>query len=127
MEPRLRAQPTYAVLIVEDEPIDVAETFISAGFRTFEAGSALEAIEILETHPEIRVVFTDIKLPGSMDGLQLAHVIRKRWPPTIIVVSSENSFPAAYALPSQTTFLTKPYGDGAVAAIARSISNQLGA
>jgi hypothetical protein len=41
MEPRLRAQPTYAVLIVEDEPIDVAETFISAGFRTFEAGSAL--------------------------------------------------------------------------------------
>jgi CheY-like chemotaxis protein len=130
LEARVRAQPIYAVLIVEDEPIlrlDIAETFISAGFRTYEAASALEAIEILEIHPEIRAVFTDVHMPGTMDGIELAHVIRKRWPPTILVVSSGNSFPAAYALPSQTTFLPKPYGDGALAETVRSIMGQLSA
>jgi CheY-like chemotaxis protein len=91
LEARVRAQPIDAVLSVEDEPIlrlDIAETFISAGFRTYEAASALEAIEILEIHPEIRAVFTDVHMPGTMDGIELAHVIRKRWPPTILVVSS---------------------------------------
>lgn len=120
----------YAVLIVEDEPIlrlDIAETFISAGFRTFEAASAHEAIEILESHPEICAVFTDIQMSGTMDGIQLAHVIRKRRPPTILVVSSGNSFPAAYALPSQTTFLSKPYEAEALTRVVQSIAGQLGA
>jgi CheY-like chemotaxis protein len=118
------------VLIVEDEPIlrlDIAETFISAGFRTFEAASAHEAIEILESHPGICAVFTDIQMPGTMDGIQLAHVIRKRWPPTILVVSSGNSFPGAYTLPPQTAFIPKPYGDGALSAVVQSITGQLGA
>ena len=81
----MRAEPTHAVLIVEDEPFlrfDIVETFLGAGFHTFEAASALEAIKVLENHPEIRAVFTDVEMPGTMDGIQLAHVIRKRWPPT---------------------------------------------
>ena len=119
---------THVVLIVEDEPIlrlDIAESFLAAGFRTFEAGTALEAIKILERHPEIGAVFTDIDMPGTMDGMQLAHVIRKRWPPTILVISSGHSFPAAYALPSKATFLPKPYDDGAPANAVLSISSQL--
>ena len=52
-----------------------------AGFDTLEAGSADEAIALLESRKDIRIVFTDINLPGSMDGLRLAHAIRHRWPP----------------------------------------------
>jgi CheY-like chemotaxis protein len=129
MEAPMRAHGSmHAVLVVEDEPIlrlDIAETFLAAGFRAFEAGSAEEEIDILERHPEIRAVFTDIEMPGTMDGIQLAHVIRKRWPPTILVVSSGHSFPASYALPSKATFLAKPYSDGALANAVQSISGQL--
>ena len=60
------------VLVVEDEVMirmDVVETLQAAGFQTHEAGDSAEAIRILEKHPEIRVVFTDIQMPGDMDGL----------------------------------------------------------
>ena len=125
----MRAEPTHAVLIVEDEPLlrlDIVENFLRAGFQTFEAASALEAIEILESHPEIRAVFTDVEMPGTMDGIQLAHVIRKRWPPPILVISSGNSFPAAYALPPKATFVSKPYEADALATVVQSIAGQLG-
>ena len=119
---------TRAVLVVEDEPLlrlDIVETFMAAGFRAFEAASALEAIEILQSHPEIRAVFTDVDMPGTMDGIELAHVVRERWPPTILVVSSGHSFPAAYALPERATFLPKPYPEGALDKVVRWISGQL--
>jgi CheY-like chemotaxis protein len=80
-----------AVLIVEDEAlvrIDLVEALQEAGFKTFEANNAAEAIAIMETNSEIRVVFTDIEMPGTMDGLALSHYVRRRWPPTIIVISS---------------------------------------
>src|SRR5688572_5865336 len=80
-----------AVLVVEDEPLvrlDLATRLADAGYLIFEASYAAEAIGILERHPQIRVVFTDIQMPGDMDGLALAHYVRHRWPPTIIVVSS---------------------------------------
>lgn len=118
----------HAVLVVEDEPLlrlDIAETFLAAGFRTFEAASALEAIDVLQSHPEIHAVFTDIEMPGTMDGIELAHVIRERWPPTILVVSSGHSFPAAHALPLKATFLPKPYPEGALSKVVQSIVGQL--
>ena len=124
----MRAQPKYAVLIVEDEPLlrlDIAETLTTAGFQTFEAGTALEAIKILEAHPEIRAVFTDIEMPGTMNGIQLAHLIRERWPPTILIVGSGIALPTPDALPSQTTFFPKPYADGALGKIIQSITDQL--
>lgn len=72
------------MLVVEDEPllrmnaVDMIET---AGFQVLEAGSADDAIAILEKRDDIRVVFTDIQIPGSMDGLKLARAVRGRWPP----------------------------------------------
>jgi CheY-like chemotaxis protein len=120
---------THAVLIVEDEPLlrlDIVETFVAAGFRAFEAGSAIAAIEILQMHSEICAVFTDVDMPGTMDGIELAHVIRKRWPPTILVVSSGHSAPSAGMLPSETTFLPKPYPEGALAKVVQTISGQFG-
>ena len=101
-----------AVLIVEDEAlvrIDLIETLQEAGFKTFEADNAAEAIAIMETNSEIRVVFTDIEMPGTMDGLALSHYVRRRWPPTIIVISSGRHRPEPDAMPHLAAFIAKPY------------------
>jgi CheY-like chemotaxis protein len=79
------------VLIVEDEfllRMDTVDMIAAGGFEVVEAGNADEAIEILEARRDITVVFTDIQMPGSMDGLKLARVVRGRWPPIKIVATS---------------------------------------
>ena len=86
-----------AALVVEDDALvrfDLAQTLEAEGYKTFEAADAAEAIAVLEANSEIRVVFTDIQMPGTMDGLALSHYVRKRWPPTIIVVSSGRCSPS---------------------------------
>src|ERR1700723_3901324 len=80
-----------AVLIVEDEfllRMDAASFIEDDGFLVYEAENADEAIRVLELHAEIRFVFTDVNMPGSMDGLKLAHYVRGRWPPVKIIVTS---------------------------------------
>ena len=117
-----------AVLVVEDEALvrlDLAQTFEAAGFEVSEAASAFEAIAILERHPEICAVFTDIDMPGTMDGVQLAHVICERWPPTIIIVGSGHTQPAAEDLPERATFVPKPYQEGELAAVIHSLDAQI--
>jgi two-component system, response regulator PdtaR len=102
------------ILIVEDEfiiALGAAETFRKAGFQTVEASNADEAMAILEARRDIDVVFTDVWMPGSMDGLTLAHRVRKRWPPVkIIVTSGHHSFRAG-DLPNGGVFVQKPYSD----------------
>lgn len=103
---------SYNALVVEDELIvrlDLVDTLQRAGLTTFEAGDAKEAIALLEKHEEIRIVFTDIEMPGSMDGLALAHYVRYRWPPTLIVISSGQLRPQQELLPTNTDFLPKPF------------------
>ncbi|WP_264075930.1 response regulator [Rhodopseudomonas palustris] len=100
------------VLVVEDEPllrmnaVDMIET---AGFQVLEAGSADDAIAILEKRDDIRVVFTDIQIPGSMDGLKLARAVRGRWPPIKIVATSGRVHVTADDLPDGGRFVPKPY------------------
>src|ERR1700744_6286997 len=80
-----------AVLIVEDDLLIrmvATVVFEDAGFAIYEAASAAAAIRMMESHQDIRVVFTDITMPGSMDGLKLAHYVRERWPPVHIIVTS---------------------------------------
>ena len=79
-----------AVLVVEDEPItrmDVVDQLAEAGFKVYEAPDADRAIKILQATPAIRILFTDVDMPGSMDGLKLAAAVRDRWPPIKIVVA----------------------------------------
>ena len=102
------------VLVVEDEPLirsHLIGILEDMGCKTYEAGSAAEAISILERNSEITVVFTDVQMPGTMDGIALAQYVRKRWPPTIIVVSSGKTPPAPGALPEDIPFVAKPYED----------------
>ncbi|MDQ0323348.1 YesN/AraC family two-component response regulator [Pararhizobium capsulatum DSM 1112] len=79
------------------------------GFRVFEASNADEAIDILNAHPEIQVMFTDIDMPGSMDGLKLASAVRDRWPPVKIIVTSGHHYLNDQALPVEGRFFSKPY------------------
>ena len=79
------------VLIVEDDYLvrqNAVFLLEEAGFDTLEAACADEAIALLEARQDIRIVFTDINMPGSMDGLALAQAVRRRWPPVELVLTS---------------------------------------
>lgn len=101
-----------AVLVVEDEPllrmmaIDLVE---DAGFNAVEAADADEAVRILETRKDIRIVFTDIDMPGSMDGMKLAAAVRDRWPPIDIIIVSGHVSLSEADLPDRSVFFSKPY------------------
>jgi two-component system, response regulator PdtaR len=100
------------ILIVEDEFLireDAAETIEKAGFAVIQAGNADEAIAILEARSNIHVIFTDIQMPGSMDGLKLARFVRDRWPPIKILATSGFVKVGPDDLPAGGEFLTKPY------------------
>jgi CheY-like chemotaxis protein len=101
-----------AVLIVEDEPlvrIGAVNIIEDAGFKVIQAESADEAIRVLECRGDIRVVFTDIHMPGSMNGLKLAHAVRNRWPPIKIILTSGRDLIAEQVLPEGGRFFAKPY------------------
>jgi len=86
-----------------------------------------EAIRILEKNSKITVVFTDIQMPGTMDGIALARYVRKRWPPTIIVVSSGKIRPGAGALGDDIAFLAKPYEDQRLSQVMDDVRKRLAA
>ena len=101
-----------AVLVVEDEPIlrfDVIQFVEEAGFKVYEASDADEAIGLLEQYEDIRFLFTDFHMPGSMDGIKLAHYVRGRWPPVKIIITSGHPKPPQDHMPTETYFLGKPY------------------
>jgi two-component system, response regulator PdtaR len=113
------------VLIVEDEfliRMDAAELIRSAGFDVVEAENADVAISILEDRRDITVVFTDVQMPGSMDGLKLAAAIRGRWPPIKIVATSGLSNIGEGDLPAGSRFLPKPYSSRQVIRTLRELS-----
>jgi len=117
-----------AALVVEDDALvrfDLAQTLEAEGYKTFEAADAAEAIAVLEAHSEITVVFTDIQMPGTMDGLALSHYVRKRWPPTIIVVSSGRCSPSSDEMPSGALFMEKPYVPQVLSKVLDDIRQQL--
>jgi two-component system, response regulator PdtaR len=100
------------VLVVEDEPLilfSIADELREAGFNVLEAQNAEEALRLLEENDDIRLIFTDIDMPGSMDGLRFSAVVRERWPPVCIIVTSGKRVPDADALPSGSEFVPKPY------------------
>ena len=101
-----------AILVVEDEALILVATagdLRDAGFIVFEASNADDAIALLEAHPEIRMLFTDVDMPGSMDGLKLSVAVRNRWPPTRIIVTSGKTLVGRSELPAGGRFLPKPY------------------
>jgi CheY-like chemotaxis protein len=102
------------VLVVEDEllsRIHAVNLIEDAGYEAIEASNADQAIKILEERKDIRIVFTDINMPGSMDGLKLSRAIRKRWPPIELILTSGDFMVSNGDLPERGRFLPKPYAD----------------
>jgi CheY-like chemotaxis protein len=119
-------QKRLVVLVVEDEPLmlmDALDVVTEAGFQAIGAKNADEAIRILEGRADIRVVFTDVNMPGSMDGIKLAHAVRDRWPPIEIIVTSgltvEN---VQELLPERGIFFPKPYTPAQVASALKRLA-----
>jgi DNA-binding NtrC family response regulator len=100
------------VLIVEDEAVirmTVASDLADTGFEAIEASNADEALELLDGRDDIGALFTDIDMPGSHDGLELAHIVAQRWPSIRIIITSGRSWPIAGSLPTDSLFFPKPY------------------
>ncbi len=86
--------------------VDLVE---DAGFEAVEAAGADEAIRILESRLDIRIVFSDIDMPRGMDGMRLAACIRERWPPIEIILTSGYHEAKDVVLPTRGVFFAKPY------------------
>jgi CheY-like chemotaxis protein len=103
------------ILVVEDEmllrmrAVDMVE---DAGYTSVEAVDADEAVAILESRSDIALLLTDIQMPGSMDGLKLAHTERERWPPIRIILVSGQLRLADLEIPSDSRFFGKPIEAG---------------
>jgi two-component system, response regulator PdtaR len=112
------------VLVVEDDfllRMDAVDIVRSVGFDAVEASNADEAIAILEARPTIHVVFTDIQMPGSMDGLKLAKFINDRWPPIKIMTTSGRVRITGDDLPDGGRFIPKPYSPAQVIGTLREL------
>ncbi|RVO43528.1 response regulator [Sinorhizobium meliloti] len=96
------------ILVVEDSALirmGAIDLVLHAGYEALEACDADEAIRILE----VDLVFTDVQMPGTMDGIKLSHYIRDRWPPVKLIVASGATILEESLLPSGSQFFSKPY------------------
>lgn len=105
-------KPVAAVLVVEDEPLirmSAVDLVEEAGFKAVEADNADEALAILQSGEPIHGVFTDIDMPGSIDGVGLANVVREQWPGIVILVASGKRRVSDVQLPAGALYFPKPY------------------
>jgi CheY-like chemotaxis protein len=113
------------VVVAEDETLIrmlAVDVLIDAGFAVIEAGHADDALAILNSQAtDIHVLFTDIHMPGSMDGLELAHHTRRHWPWIALLVASGKGKPSFAELPPGSRFLSKPYEPSHVVAHVREL------
>ena len=108
------------VLVVEDEVLlrwSTVSVVDETGFTAFEAGSATEAISILERQSDVWAVVTDVQMPGSIDGLKLAHLVRIRWPKIKILITSGQVRLREDDMPVGCQYLHKPYDPSQLASI----------
>ncbi len=116
--------PRPVVLLVEDElfvRMATADALMDAGFEVIETANAQAAQEVLRRRPDIRVLFTDVQMPGSMNGLELASLVRREWPHISVVITSGHLRPESDHLPEKAVFIAKPYGEQAPATVIQSL------
>lgn len=100
------------VLVVEDDTLvrmhgtDILE---DAGYRVLEAANADEALAILSGQRDVHVLFSDVDMPGSMDGLDLARLVHERWPHIHLLLTSGHHAVQGSDLPDRGKFVRKPW------------------
>ena len=102
----------HRILVVEDDGLirlDLIDTLEDMGFHVLDAANADEAIRVLEGNADIAAVLTDIDMPGSMNGLNLACAVRDRWPPVKIIITSGHRVVQITDMPDGSVFFSKPY------------------
>lgn len=113
------------VLIVEDEALIrmfASDITAEAGFRVVEVSNADEAMAAIEADPSIGIVFTDIHMAGSMDGLAMSHVVRGRWPPMKFLIVSGHRKVEQGQLPAESKFFSKPYDEAEIVSALHSLA-----
>jgi CheY-like chemotaxis protein len=101
-----------AILVVDDDPLLrelLADILVAEGFVVIEADSAKQALRQLEAFPDVRLLLTDIQMPGELDGLELVRIVRRRWPGVASIVTSGRILPRREEMPAQVRFISKPW------------------
>ncbi len=112
------------VLVVEDEPIvlmDAVQALEEAGFEVVDAYDGEHALIRLEERPEIAALFTDVNMPGRLDGVALARMVHERRPDMVLVVTSAASRLTHSDIPDDGRFVPKPYDGRHVAELIRDL------
>ena len=115
--------PNSLIVVVDDdvfERMGASSMFLDAGYRVLEADSADEALLLFEANADIRLLFTDVSMPGSMSGSDLAYRVAERWPNVHIIVASGR--PRPHLLPLSMLFHDKPYEPATVLRQARAMT-----
>ena len=102
----------FLVLVVDDEAVLrflAADTLEENGFRVVEAENAEEALRVLAERSDVRVLFTDVNMPGALDGLDLVREVHARWPAIKLVVTSGRLRLSDGEIPDAGRFVAKPY------------------
>ena len=127
MSPKMRSEKIGSViLIVEDEALvrlSAVGMLEDAGFRTIEAANGDEALELLTADSDVQLLFTDVNMPGIIDGLVLARQVHDRWPQIGIMVASAKKEPQLGELPVGSRFERKPYNVDMVVRHARELTS----
>ena len=113
------------ILLVEDEVLVrmvAADVLEDAGFTVLESASAEEALTLLETRSDVQVLFTDVNMPGALDGLGLAQTVHNRSPEISILIGSGRIRPCPAELPPGARFIAKPYAPAALTDAVRAVA-----
>lgn len=108
----INAETTGSILVVEDETLvrlNLVALLEDAGLDVLDAGDADEALHVLGDHPEVRILLTDVQMPGSMDGIHLAHRVRETWPQMGLMLMSGNLNMPRHTLPDRAAYIGKPF------------------
>jgi CheY-like chemotaxis protein len=113
------------ILLVEDEVLVrmlAADVLSEAGFTVLESTNAEEALTLLEARPDVQVLFTDVNMPGALDGLGLAQTVHEQSPGIGILIGSGRIRPAPGELSPGTRFIAKPYAPSALTDAVRAVA-----
>lgn len=102
--------PSRTALVVEDEPLVrqlAADLLEEHGFQVIGADRADDALRALESRSDVSLLFTDIQLPGALNGIELAWIVRERWPQVDLIITSGRA--VATKMPATACFIAKPY------------------